>query len=491
MSVNFLFILIGIVELSLSETLSIGCSGAVIQCFWRAKKRPTAVQVLFNVATMATAIALSYRAYHWLVNQPQSTGLAGPMLLAVATFFVANTVPVAGVISLTEGKRLQRVWQECYFWSFPYYLIGAATAGLVSVLSRHVGWETALFILPLIYMFYGSYRLYLDRLEREKNHAMQLADQVAARTSELTGANQELMKARDKAEAAARLKSEFLANMSHELRTPLNAIIGYSELLEEEATETDQQEFATDLQKIQTASKHLLTLINDVLDLSKIEAGRMDLQMEWFEISRVIEEVANTIEPLANKKGNQLIVRQEGYRGAMYSDMTKFRQSLFNLLSNACKFTEKGIVTLEVARETVDGREWIYWRVRDTGIGIAPEQKKKLFKSFSQVDASTTRKYGGTGLGLAISQKFCQMMGGHITVDSELGKGSTFTIRLPADRRELVGDERVPPPTCAAGSPSLTSVARTPQQSLTQPAIMSPAPQKLALPSENVPLASC
>jgi signal transduction histidine kinase len=233
-------------------------------------------------------------------------------------------------------------------------------------------------------------------------------------------------------EVAGRYKSEFLANMSHELRTPLNAIIGYSEMLEEEAGDLGQGAFVPDLQKIHGAGKHLLSLINNVLDLSKIEAGKMDLYLENFAIASMVQEVVATVKPLVEKNGNALDVHCADDLGTMRADLTKLRQTLFNLLSNASKFTERGTVTLRAGRESVNGGEWISFSVRDTGIGMSPEQTSKLFQAFTQADASTTRKYGGTGLGLAISRKFCQMMGGDITVASALGQGSTFTVRLPA-----------------------------------------------------------
>jgi signal transduction histidine kinase/CheY-like chemotaxis protein len=231
-------------------------------------------------------------------------------------------------------------------------------------------------------------------------------------------------------------KSEFLANMSHELRTPLNAIIGYSEMLEEEVQDLGQEGFVPDLQKIHGAGKHLMSLINNVLDLSKIEAGKMDLYLENFEIDPMIQEVVATVKPLVEKNSNTLQIRCAHSLGAMRADLTKVRQTLFNLLSNACKFTQRGTVTLSAGRESINGGEWISFSVGDTGIGMSPDQASKLFQAFTQADTSTTRKYGGTGLGLAISQKFCQMMGGDISVASTLGEGSTFTVRLPAEVSE-------------------------------------------------------
>ena len=239
-------------------------------------------------------------------------------------------------------------------------------------------------------------------------------------------------------ELASLHKSQFLANMSHELRTPLNAIIGYSEMLQEDAAELQAEQFVADLQKIQASGQHLLELINAVLDLSKIEAGKMELYLESFNVASVVAGVTDVIKPLAQKKSNRLVIECAENAGIMHADLTKVRQALFNLLSNACKFTENGTVTMKVERQTYDGHEghnsgdWIVVSVHDTGIGMTPEQIGRLFQAFSQADASTTREFGGTGLGLALSRHLCQMMGGDITVQSEPGSGSTFTLRLPA-----------------------------------------------------------
>jgi len=234
-------------------------------------------------------------------------------------------------------------------------------------------------------------------------------------------------KSRQLAEASQH-KSQFLANMSHELRTPLNAIIGVSEMLREDAEALKQDVEPLD---VLGAARHLLALINDILDLSKIEAGRMELQLEDFALAPLIDNVVKTIEPLAAKNANRLAVRCDGAIGRLHADQMRLRQALLNLMSNANKFTERGTITVDARHGQENGRDWVAIAVADTGIGMTPEQMGKLFHEFSQADASTTRKYGGTGLGLAISKRFCQMMGGDITVKSELGRGSTFTIRLP------------------------------------------------------------
>ncbi|CAN5713284.1 hypothetical protein BH23GEM9_BH23GEM9_33580 [soil metagenome] len=243
----------------------------------------------------------------------------------------------------------------------------------------------------------------------------------------------ELLRAQREAEAANATKSQFLANMSHELRTPLNAIIGYSEMLMEEAEDVGDDGYLPDLRKIHTSGRHLLGLINDILDLSKIEAGRMELYIETFDAGSLIEEVATTVRPLVERNGNVLQLRLAPDIGIMRADQVKVRQILFNLLSNASKFTERGTVVLDASREHGADGDSLLLRVSDSGIGMTDEQMHKLFQPFTQADASTTKKYGGTGLGLAITRRFCEMMAGSIEVDSEAGTGTTFVVRLPAD----------------------------------------------------------
>jgi signal transduction histidine kinase len=244
----------------------------------------------------------------------------------------------------------------------------------------------------------------------------------------------EILAAKELAEEANQMKSDFLANMSHELRTPLNAIIGYSEILQEDAADIGRFEFVTDLKRIHSAGIHLLQLINDILDLSKIEAGKMDVFLEKIDLNYLIQEVETIISPMMAKNNNQFVIEKKDLLfDAMHADVTKLKQTLFNLLANAAKFTHKGVITLKISNyiRGENEEERIIFSVCDTGIGLTEEQHGKLFCSFSQVDASTTRKYGGTGLGLAISQHFCQMMGGDISVRSVIGVGSIFTIDLP------------------------------------------------------------
>jgi signal transduction histidine kinase len=235
-------------------------------------------------------------------------------------------------------------------------------------------------------------------------------------------------KSRQLAEASQH-KSQFLANMSHELRTPLNAIIGVSEMLREDAEALKQD--TEPLDRVLGAGRHLLALINDILDLSKIEAGRMELHLESFALAPLIDGVIKTIEPLAAKNGNQVAAHCDAAIGTMHADQMRLRQALLNLMSNANKFTDRGTISIDARQREENGRDWIALAVADTGIGMTPEQMGKLFQEFSQASSATASKYGGTGLGLAISKRFCQMMGGDITVESEPGRGSTFIIRLP------------------------------------------------------------
>jgi len=247
-----------------------------------------------------------------------------------------------------------------------------------------------------------------------------------------------LLESKESAEVANRSKSIFLANMSHELRTPLNAIIGYSEMLQEEAEDVGQEDFIPDLEKILDAGKHLLKIISDLLDISRIESGKMVLCYETFDILPMVQETVSIIQPLVIKNSNCLSIRCDDNLGSMHADPTKVRQSLFNLLNNANKFTEKGKIMLDVVRQKIEEKEWIIFKVTDTGIGMMTDQKDRIFKLFTQADDSSTRKHGGMGLGLAITHNFIKMMEGKLEIESEYQKGSIFTIYLPIEPQKVI-----------------------------------------------------
>jgi signal transduction histidine kinase/DNA-binding response OmpR family regulator len=294
-----------------------------------------------------------------------------------------------------------------------------------------------------------------DELGDLANAFNHMGESLRSAQAELRERQRELETLTDEAQSANRAKSQFLANMSHELRTPMNAIIGYSEMLTDEAEDLGFQQFIPDLKKIRTAGKQLLALINDILDLSKIEAGKIELHFEEFSVQDMLSDVVTISEPLAAKNSNTLVTNISDVE--MYSDLTRIRQILFNLLSNSCKFTKSGSVELTATPEISADGDFVNFQVKDSGIGMSSEQVSRVFEAFAQADASTTRKYGGTGLGLAITKKFCEMMGGTIDVESEIEKGTTFTVRVP--RRANGGPHAAPVATSAVSqSPSREAI---------------------------------
>ncbi|MEZ4452768.1 MAG: HAMP domain-containing sensor histidine kinase [Nannocystaceae bacterium] len=324
---------------------------------------------------------------------------------------------IAGVaITFTIGCFYLLEWQD-------YSLLPRAPVASEVLRSIYLTWIFTTFVLVLVpLLFFARARA------RAEVGLLKINMQLQA-------LNKELNQARDEAVEASEAKSTFLAQMSHELRNPLNAIIGYSELVTEDLAEASFNQAIGDLEKIHGAGTHLLSVINDILDLSKIEAGRIEMTMETFSVGTLVQDAAAMIRPMCDKKGNELEVKMtEGVRTqAIRADRTRLRQILFNLLSNANKFTEGGTVTLKVTVEVdAEGRIWVLFAVQDTGIGMSPEVLKGLFQPFNRGDLEMTRNIEGTGLGLAISRRLCQLMGGDIIAVSELGRGSLFTLRISA-----------------------------------------------------------
>ena len=378
---------------------------------------------------------------------PVYLGLARP-----GTSFTRHTIAVgqmligALLIHLTGGRIETHfhVFGSLAFLAFYRdwrVLITASTLVAVDHLVRGVWWPQSVFgVLTASswrWVEHAAWVIFEDvflisACQQGRGEMRERARQQAtleSKNEEIEIRNRELAVTRDAALAASRLKSEFVATMSHELRTPLNAVIGYSELLMETAQDTGNQQAVPDLEKIRGAGRHLLELISGILDFSKIEAGQMQLDLGWCEIRPLLANVRDTVLPMAAARGNELRIVAADQDLSLWTDATKLRQCLLNLVSNACKFTRNGTVSIRVA--SLDSEDCIELSVSDTGIGLSPEQVAILFQPFTQADASTARKYGGTGLGLAITKRLCEMLGGGISIASEPGQGSTFSIRLP------------------------------------------------------------
>ena len=364
---------------------------------------------------------------HGATTEPELLGYADVVLSkeslvdTTTSIFVVNSIiffALAAVLLLVLRFMTKRITQPLYKLSNTMY---SAESGVENVYADEDGPQE---VKVIAHAFNQMIRAINVRDRELRSQNITLEKRVKERTAELA-------EARDNAIEASKTKSRFLANMSHELRTPLNAIIGYSELLMEDAIDEKNESIYGDLHKVRNAGIHLLSLINNILDLSKIEAGKMDLYLEEFAITSMIYDVKSVIEPLAKKNNNSFHIICPENIGLMYSDEIKIRQSLLNLISNACKFTKDGEVTLVVGPHKLDNKEGISFCVSDQGIGMTQIQVNNLFKEFSQADSSTTRKYGGTGLGLTISRRFCEMMGGDISVESVEGEGSIFTMLLP------------------------------------------------------------
>jgi PAS domain S-box-containing protein len=386
----------------------------------------------------------------------QYIGLDGPLLRVPVGRFTVGRIAAERRWRLDDAANVDpqigdpdwvRRARMVAFAGYPLLLEGK----LLGVMALHAGHAFSPSALDAMAVVADGIALGIERKRAERELARYTRDLEQAHNTERQNAEQlaklvdQLRVTQGQAEAATRAKSDFLASMSHELRTPLNAIILYSELLQEEADDQGRQGSVADLKKIQSAGKHLLDLINGILDLSKIEAGKMTLSLERFEVRAMIDDLLDTVGPLVEQRSNVLTVSCGDEVGSMVADFMKTRQILLNLLSNAGKFTRGGAIALDVQRVTVSGRPCVRFSVTDTGVGMTPQQTDRIFDPFTQADVTTTRKYGGTGLGLAIVSRFCQLMGGSVSVESRPGQGSSFVVHLPLE----VVDEGVESTTAA------------------------------------------
>ena len=336
-----------------------------------------------------------------------------------------------GLVLIAIGGLGFFPWTKRYFIAVVFVIFAPYFAFLYSLDLTKSDLE---YLVVIAFFINGTVTvLWVIRFFRERLRINEITARLELNTEieKRRAAENNLIDARDQALQASQAKSTFLANMSHELRTPLNAIIGYSELLQELSLDDGNEVYVKDLKKIDSAGKNLLELINGVLDISKIEAGQMEVSIEKFNLDELMHNVKTTLSPIIEKNGNQLKITCADNIGSMVSDETKIRQILYNLLSNAGKFTKDGKIEITVSAPVINNQEWIRINVTDNGIGMTSEQTNKVFNAFIQADSTTTKQFGGTGLGLSISWQFCKMLGGDILLDSQYGEGSTFTIILP------------------------------------------------------------
>jgi len=436
MSISHPFILATMILLGTANAVLISILCIASLCFIRTP-RMELYRALFNISSFVVTTFATCRTYVLFGGSPQGGGAVPMVALMVATlvFYLVNTYSISGVVSLSGRLNLFKVWHENFLWSAPSFFAGGSLALGMSYFLERFGIYSFVLSLPFCVLIYYSYKLYLDKLEEKKQHLediermnADLEHKVKERTQELEVVNQKLQESNLELQRANSLKSEFLANMSHELRTPLNAVIGFSELLLDTGSGTlseDQKDYVAD---ILSSGRHLLELINEILDLSKIEAGKMKLSAEEFEIGPVCEEATALLRVEAGRKHIEIVLEVEDPVLEVRADRNKIKQILNNLLSNAVKFTHPGG---RVTLRTRCVKDRLVVSVIDTGIGIKEEDQERIFQAFTQVDGSYARRYQGTGLGLTLVRKFVEMHGGSVTLESRFGEGSEFSFTIP------------------------------------------------------------